>query len=171
MIILANAGLPMLLVVGPALVVALLPIVLIEAGIYRRRIGVPWGRAVCGSLGANLLSTFVGVPLTWAVLLGLQFVTGGDSSGSGVGIHSVTWQAPWLLPYERHLHWMIPTAAIVLCVPFLLASVLVENLFLRRIWQEQASVTILRACWIANGLTYGCLVAFWGVQLILAISR
>jgi hypothetical protein len=168
MVMLANAGVPMLIVVGPVLVLALLPILLVEAGLYWRRVGVPWGRAVLGSLGANAISTLVGVPLTWLALVVLQMTTGGGGN-HGIGIQAVTWQAPWLLPDEDHLHWMIPAAGAVLCLPFFLASVLIEGLFLRQIWKEFDRASVRSACWLVNGLTYGGLVVVWMFLLIVAV--
>lgn len=170
MLTLANTGVPMLFVVGPVLVIALLPIALIEAGLYRWRIGVSWQRAVLGSLGANAISTIVGVPITWFVLVLLQMFTGGGGD-HGVGIQAVTWQAPWLIPHEEHLNWMVRAAGMVLCVPFLLSSVWIEYLCLRKIWKEFEHSKIRRACWLANALTYAGLIAFWGIQLIMSISR
>ena len=44
--------------------------------------------------------------------------------GSAMGMDSpvkllaaVTVQAAWLIPYESHLHWMIPAAATTLLIP------------------------------------------------------
>ncbi len=167
MLTLANTGVPMLIVVGPVLLLALVPIALVEAVLYRSRIGVAWKEAMWGSLVANVLSTVVGVPLTWLALVALQLVTGGGG-GRGVGIQAVTWQAPWLIPYREHLHWMIPAAALVLCIPFLLVSVFVECLFLCRRWKQIEPGKIRLACWLGNGLTYGCLMVFWAVQLTLS---
>lgn len=170
MLTLANTGVPMLFVVGPVLVIALLPIALIEAALYRWRIGVSWQRAVLGSLGANVISTIFGVPITWFVLLLLQIVTGGGGD-RGVGIHTVTLQAPWLIPHQEQIHWRIPAAGMVLCVPFMLSSVWIEYLCLRKIWKEFEHSKIRRACWLANALTYAGLIAFWGIQLMKYIPR
>ena len=170
MFIIANVGVPMLLVVGPILILGLLPIVLIEAGLYRWRLGIGLGKALRGSLGAHLLSTLVGVPLTWVALVILQIATGGGGA-HGVGIQAVTWQAPWLTPYRGHLFWMIPAAGMMLCVPFMVASVIIERNVLYNIWQDVDRANIRITCWLANGTTYGCLIAFWGIQLIRLLSH
>lgn len=175
----ANSGLPMLMFAWPILILALIPIVLIEAGIYRFRLGIPFRRSALGSLGANLLSTLLGVPVTWIALVVVQLVaavvvqmvTDGAGSAQGPGLYAVTWQAPWLYPYENSLHWMIPAAGLVLCVPFLLTSVLIEFLFLRRIWTQTTAQKIHRTCWLANGTTYACIAAFWGSLFIYALSQ
>ncbi len=167
---LANAGVPMLFVVGPVLLLALIPISFVEATMDRWRLGIPWNRAILGSFGANVLSTVVGVPVTWVALVLLQLITGGGG-GQGVGIQAVTWQAPWLKPYEAELHWMIPAAGMVLCVPFFCASVFTEYKFLYRYWRQLEPGRIRRAVWFANTSTYACLVVFWGVRLFLSIPR
>jgi hypothetical protein len=120
--------------------VLFIPVVAIEAWIARKivRLSVKRSVLVLASAGANAVSTLVGIPLVWGilVLIELFFVPRG---GQALGIDSfwhrvvaVTVQAPWLIPYESELHWMIPLAAIVLLVPFFFASVFVERLVFRR---------------------------------------
>ena len=72
----ADIGLPMLFVVWPPLVLLLLPVIAIEASCAHRVLGLDWRRALSVSGRANLISTLLGVPLAWLliVLLGL---TGG----------------------------------------------------------------------------------------------
>ena len=60
----------------------------------------------------------------------MQMTTGG---GSAYGINTsarkllaATWQAPWLVPYETDLYWMLPVASLVLLIPFFFASYFVE---------------------------------------------
>jgi hypothetical protein len=117
----ADAGVPMLFLVMPVFGLSLVPIVLIEAVYLRQRIGISFRSANVTSLAANATSTIVGIPITWLVLVALQLITGG---GGAYGLNSwsrkvaaVTWQAPWLIPYEHDLYWMIPVAGTVLLVP------------------------------------------------------
>jgi len=164
MFTLANIGVPMLLVIGPALVLGLVPIAAAEAGVYRKLVPITFRRAILGSLGANVFSTLLGVPLTWAALAGLQLITGGGSS-SGSDVLAVTWQAPWLMPDPED--WMVPIAAIVLNVPFFVASALSERLVLRRIWKDIDPRSLGRACWRANAYSYAGLTVFWVLLLLL----
>ena len=65
----------------------------------------------------------------WAVLATVQGVLAGDARGLatvGQKIYAVTVQAPWLIPYEEDLGWMIPIALVVLAVPAYLLSALIE---------------------------------------------
>jgi hypothetical protein len=165
MMVLANAGVPMLFVVAPVLVLAIVPVVVVEAALYRWFLRVPFRKAFSGSMGANLLSTLLGVPATWFALVLLQMVTGGGG-WRGSGIQAVTWQAAWLIPHEENLRWMIPAAAMVLHVPFFLASVFTERLVLLRVWKEVDRRALTRACWLANGCSYAGLLVFWGLEFV-----
>lgn len=62
---------------------------------------------------------------------------------------AVTLQAAWLVPYEKHLAWMVP-AAVVLLVPCFALSVFVEDWSLGRRWPDLASEAISAAVPRAN---------------------
>jgi hypothetical protein len=51
---------------------------------------------------------------------------------------AVTWQSPWLIPYEDDLVWMVPAAALCLLVPFFFASVYIEYQVARRVLPTHA---------------------------------
>lgn len=128
---LANMGVPMIAIVYPGMGIMLIPVIVLEVVVLRRRLSAPlWPTAIMTPV-SNLASTAVGVPLTWALLLGLQIFTGGSGTGPSfdtfVGkLLAVTWQAPWMMPYEADMYWMIPAAILFLPVPFFFASWLIE---------------------------------------------
>jgi len=125
-------------------------------------------RAYVASALGNAFSTLVGVPLTWGLLVGVQLVTGG---GGAHGVHTplqklaaVTWQGAWLIPYEDHLHWMIPSACLFLTLPFFLASVWTERIVCTRFLHDQDRRLVRRAVLLANALSYsllGLASLFW----------
>jgi hypothetical protein len=86
---------------------------------------------------------------------------GGTGGGSAHGIATpaekllaVTWQAPWLMPYEGELYWMMPTASLVLLAPFFFASYVIEAHVISR-YECQYPITRLRpAVFRANLLSY-----------------
>jgi hypothetical protein len=126
----ANVGVSMLFVTLGAMVLALLPIIAVETFILSMQLGLPFGTAAKVASIANAVSTLVGIPVTWFLLLLGQLFTGG---GSAYGLDTawkkflaVTWQAPWLIPYDEDLHWMGPSAALSLLVPFFFASWWIE---------------------------------------------
>lgn len=163
--LLANVGVPMLYVYAPVLAVAFVPVVLVESAWLTYRIERLRFRAAIGPVtAANLVSTVIGVPLTWCVLVLIQMSTGGGQA-HGVGVYAVTWQAPWLIPYEEHLDWMIPSAGLVLTIPFCAVSVMVELFVLRRLLRLEQPRGLCLAVWTANLMTYGMIAGVWLVML------
>jgi len=173
--VLANAGLPMIMVAMPVMLYALLPIVLIEAYVLRRSLHVSTGRSLVYAAVSNLVSTLVGIPLTWLILVAFQLLTGG---GGAYGIQTlpqkilaVTWQAPWLIPYEGSMKWMVPSAMLVLLIPFFFASWFCEYWTIRLLGgimvEAVSNKEIKKACLYANAVTYGA-IAVLGVCLILS---
>ena len=168
----ADAGLPMIFVELPFLVVALVPVVLLEALVFRFGLPVSFPRALGGSLVGNLCSTFLGVPMTWLALVFAQLCVGG---GGVWGLQTplrrvaaVTVQAPWLIPYEGEFYWMVPAASLFLMLPFFLVSVVTERNVLSQCWPAVDGRRLTRSVWLANLLSYGALAAYWASQLALA---
>jgi hypothetical protein len=169
--LIADAGVPMLFVTFPRMMAALVPIVLVEAIVYRWYLSKSFPSCCGGSLVANSMSTFAGIPLTWVLLVIMEILCtgGGKAYGLDTPLHrlvAVTLQAPWLVPYEEDLYWMIPVAALSLLVPCLLVSVLVEYFMLRACWiLPKDRVKLLNAVWIANLLSY-CLLGTYCLVLV-----
>ena len=173
--VLANSGLPMIFVQLPYLVLALLPAALVEALVFRALVSLPLARALPGSLVANLCSTCVGVPATWLLLLFADLAVGGGGTWELdtplLRLAAVTVQAPWLVPREGQMYWMIPAASLFLMLPFFLASVVTERFVLERWWPDAAGSRLRRAIWLGNLLSYGALADYWIVRLLLAEPR
>jgi hypothetical protein len=170
----ANAGVPMLGVVWPLAWGAFVPIVLIEAAVGRRLTTMSWQNAIFGSLGANVMSTLFGIPLTWLVLTVAEMVF--TAGGTSYGLQSplavllaVTVQAPWLVPYESELEWMIPAATTFLLPIFGLVSVYVEKRAFAKITGCEKSVA-KKWAWRANLITYGIAIAASLVWLLIRLS-
>lgn len=162
---LANAGIPMIFPAMSMMVVLLVPVVLIEMFVSRKLIKresrkKTWGGVIC----ANLVSTFVGWPIAWVVLVLIQMLTGGGNShglDSTIGILlSVTQQAPWLMPYESELYWMVPIAMGVLLVPFFFVSVYCERFVLRCMWTSEEKRDVKSFSWICHVYSYAFLFLF-----------
>ena len=160
----ANAGVPMIVLVMPALGLSIIPITVIEAFYLGRKLALSFSKAVKTAAIANLVSTLVGVPLAWLVLVFLQMITGGGGAfgfDSTLGkVLSVTLQAAWLIPYESDLHWMIPVAGLVLMVPFFFVSWWSESYVAKTMLKEYPAQKVNVAVRNANILTY-FLLAFW----------
>jgi hypothetical protein len=124
---------------------------------------------------ANLVSTLVGIPVTWGILVFLQLITG---AGAGWGLETplqkvlaVTVQSPWLIPYEGDLDWMVPAAAAVLCVPFFFMSVWCENVVARGLVEKSLRPNVWQWAWLANSLSYGLILLFLGMKLLLILHH
>jgi Na+-translocating ferredoxin:NAD+ oxidoreductase RnfE subunit len=175
-IALANAGVPMIGIVYPGMGILLIPVIVLEFVVLRRRLKSPARRTAVMTTVSNLVSTGVGVPLTWAVLVGLQAVTGGGGPGPSfdtlVGkLLAVTWQAPWMMPYESDLFWMVPVAALVLLVPFFFVSWLIEYELSRLFMRGVDKAVLRRAVLFANLLSYALLAGVAVVGLGIGIYQ
>ena len=158
----ANAGIPMIVLALPSMVVLLAPVILLEVFASRKLITKERPAHLwTGVTLANIVSTFIGWPIAWALLVLLQMFTGGGAAhglDSPIGILlSVTQQAPWLIPYESDLDWMIPVAMGVLLIPFFFVSVYVERLALRVLWKTEDPINIKFFSWKAHLYSYGFL--------------
>ncbi|MEM9167948.1 MAG: hypothetical protein AAGB48_13100 [Planctomycetota bacterium] len=172
---LANAGIPMLMVYGPLMLAALLPVVLVEAGIVKALTGGSYGQWSLRVGLANAASTVVGVPLTWIALVVIQLSIGGGSAHGletfWQRVYAATVQAPWLIPYEDDLGWMIGGAGLTLSLPFFLVSMLIEYWVLSRLTRRNVPEERIgfAAVLICNGVTYGFIAAFWALMLGLGL--
>jgi hypothetical protein len=171
----ADAGVPMLAVLWPASWIAFIPVVVIEAWIARHIFGITWKPALIRTAIANAASTLVGIPLTWGALAGVEIVVTGGGRAYGLEtlpkkLVAVVVQAPWLIPYESDLDWMIPAAAIVLLIPFFFVSVFVERwCFARKNQLDKALVRLWS--WKANLVTYGIMEVMLLCALGYGISK
>jgi len=153
----------MLALIWPASWVLFIPIVLIEAWVARRIIAeIAWKSSLQRTAIANAATTLAGIPLTWGLLVVVEMLltSGGRSYGIATmpeKLIAVIVQAPWLIPYESDLDWMIPAAAIVLLIPFFFTSVFLER-WIFGIKSPIDKTKIKTWSWKANILTYGMIL-------------
>lgn len=170
--ILANAGVPMLFVQMPLLLISLPVVIAVEAALCKRWLGVSWKLAWRSAGLANVLSTVVGFPILWIALVVIQMVVGGGGvpklTEPWFSVYTVTVQAAWLLPFEERLYWMIPTACMVLLVPAFFVTVFIETKVYRATLGETLGrMSVPRATWSMHLVTYGLLLAA-GLCLLLS---
>ncbi len=166
----ANAGVPMIILIMPTLALSIIPIIIIETIYISKKLSLSKkiaGKAVTIS---NVVSTIVGIPLTWILLVAIQIFTGGGSSygmDTALGkIIAVTWQAPWLIPHESQLHWMVPVSGLVLMIPFFFVSWWSEYFITKKILKDIDLKEIKRYVRNANLITYG-LLSLWPIIMLL----
>lgn len=146
---------------------ALIPIIVLEAVMVARSLGVPLRPVLAGTALANLASTVVGVPVLWSLLAAVEGIYFGSALGLSTlwtKLYAVTVQAPWLIPCEGQFYWMIPAALAVLAVPFYVLSVVIETPIIRRIAALPRTTGTRKAVWQAN------LASYAGLGLLIAIA-
>ena len=146
----------------PPMVVLLLPVIVLEVLAAKKQIKNENQKKVwLGVIGANIFSTFIGWPVAWILLVFIQMLTGGGVAhglDSPLGVLlSVTQQAPWLIPYESDLYWMVPVAMAVLLVPFYFVSVYTERFILGKVWPAEERDSVKSFAWKAHLYSYGFL--------------
>ena len=146
---------------------ALIPVIVIEAFVIRKRLVLWYARAFAGAAKANLVSTLVGVPLAWAIMLAVEFATLYPTVLAAEKWHWRLDQSPvlyifyvlgmaWTGP-AAHSAWPIALAATLLLIPTFFVSIRIERPLYRRFYTEQDTVSVDYACWFANLFSYALL--------------
>jgi hypothetical protein len=167
MLLLANAGLPMFILIGPAMILLIIPVILLEWWVSLKMLQNGAKQKLLVISAANIVTTAIGWPLLYIAWIGLAMALGSPGLGSGiVGIHwpgwipdsfiSATLGAPWLMPYEDDLWWMIPTATITFLIPCFFISVWIEGWICKRILRDPQTN---RFAWFSHLASYGLLTA------------
>lgn len=135
--LLADIGIPMISLTFPLMLVLLVPVIAVEGFLYRRWLELAMWQALKCSGVSNLVSTVIGIPVAWGIMVGVEFGTMGLADST----HYIrTWQSPiaeavlfflssaWIAPVEGKTAWLIPSATLALLIPFFFASYLIEYL-------------------------------------------
>jgi hypothetical protein len=185
--LLADAGVPMIFITWPGMVLLLLPIIAAEAVFIIRRTALPRKKVIWATTAANAVSTILGIPLTWGLLffceMGLlealsRTTNIGNSSWNSplAQITGTILSAPWIAPVGESGRWAVPLAALVLLIPFFFVSVWVEQRVMKHFFPLTAAdgtqeadvsdISLRKAVWGANLLSYGFLFAFATTWLV-----
>src|ERR1700684_3140249 len=70
----ADAGVPMIFLTLPTMGILLIPIILVEAFLCKRWLGLTAWEAMKLNAASNLASTLIGVPLAWGIMFGIEFL-------------------------------------------------------------------------------------------------
>jgi hypothetical protein len=120
----ANIGIPMLALIWPVQWLLLIPVVLIEAHLAVRDLGLTRKRALGSVLAGNLVSTVVGIPVVWFLLalLGLFVFRLAFAWLDWSCVDGSFW---WMLPFQAAwlgglcaTRWELFVAFLVLLLPF-----------------------------------------------------
>lgn len=137
-IILFDMGLPMIVPSIFLMALALLPVIFLEAYIVGGHLRLKIKRVLAPVAIANVVSTFIGIPVIWFLLFFVEIVTGGILGSIGAdgpiwrNLFSVSLGAPRIAPGGDNEKWLIFGAMLFLLIPYYLASWWVEYLVVRR---------------------------------------
>lgn len=163
----------MIVIAWPVFWVALIPIILIEylkmKKIFPLMQGLLWKISF-----ANIVSTVVGIPLAWGIMVLIEFIVPG---GTGTFpkldiifryILGVSLQSAWLMPYLGDFYWMIPTAFLFLLIPFFIMSYWIEYGVIYQIIKKCSidKQKVKEAVWKANINSYLFLAFLAALSLV-----
>ena len=163
---LADAGIPMIVVQWPLMFAALIPVIVIEALLIRRWIELSYRDAFFGITIANCLSTLAGFPLAWLVMFALEMGVMLPMALAADKWHWHFFDSPffqiisfpltvaWLGPSEWAGNWLVPLAAALLLIPSFYVSVWLENFVCRKTWPDIDVKIIRRGVYRANLVSY-----------------
>jgi len=161
--ILANAGLPMVMVFLPPAWFALVPIIVIESAWGAWRLKLPVGRALAAQSVANCVSTLIGIPVTWLALVLIEFVLLEGAvrvvPESLLSALTPIVGAAWLGPGAEEKLWMTALAITVLTAAFYLMSVSIEGFIIARFFRDVPRKLIRSWSFKANAISYALLLA------------
>ena len=101
--ILADAGVPLLFLTLPTMFLLLIPIIIVEGLLCKKWLGITTWESMKANAFSNLASTVVGIPVAWAIMLGVEFATA----------EIVEWKFPnqnWNSPIARAVLFLLSSA-------------------------------------------------------------
>lgn len=161
--VLANIGLPMVMVFLPPAWLALIPIIIIESACGIWRFKLPARRAFAAQAIANCVSTLIGIPVAWLVLVLIEWVVLEGAvrvtPEPVLAVLSPIVGAAWLGPGAEEKLWMMALAVATLTVAFYLMSVATEGFIVARFFRDTPRKVIRLWTFQANAISYALLVA------------
>jgi len=162
----ADAGIPMLPVTYPLILLYLVPVIAIETVYIRQHMHSRWLNTIAATAGANTLTMLLGYPMIWILLTALEFHSTEllNQTHSAALVTALT--AAWPTPAYGD-PWAVPIAFLLLLVPAFLLSAFVEGILLSRLHWLRSERSSTRTVWISNVFSYlflaivGCLELWW----------
>jgi tetratricopeptide (TPR) repeat protein len=179
----------MLAIMAVPMLVMIIFIIPFEAVFASRFFMVPRSKGWRISLVANAVSTIVVVPLTWALLTGLEFQInqglyrlypsfltdylhfqpGAYNVLAGTKLFFLAMTFPWLYPtIVSDLYWMLPTAALLLLIPFFFASLWTQYAVASGFLRFEDRKQVMTWAWKSNYASY--LVMAFATCICLGLS-
>jgi len=162
----------MLVLAWPAYILALIPVIALEAYVGVRTLRLDWSRALRISTIGNLWSTLLGIPIVWLVLLAIEMIVGLTASALNA---STAWEYvlfPFMIAWVGGDNvWTVYFAFVLLAVPFCIVSIWIERKVALR-YVPELPVEKVRG-WVrdANIWSYVLLVAIAGIYPVALGNR
>ncbi len=165
----ADAGVPMLPVAYPIILLFLVPVIAIEAVYIRGRLHTSWRNTIVATAGSNAITLLLGYPLLWILWVIPVFVAPDFLDGLRSRALLTVFTAAWPVPGYPDT-WTVPIAFVLLLVPSFLLSAFVEGLLLGRFHWLRSDQPSTGTVWVANALSY-CFLAATGFVLLWCTIR
>ena len=156
----ADAGIPMMPVRYPAILLFLLPVIAIESIYLRAQLGTRCRRTLVAVTGINLCTTALGYPLAWGMYMGLDRMLGFPEHGPAA-VDQMGWLPVWvcakLYPQWLGVHaqiWPVLVLFVVLLFPSFIVSGLVKGWMTHGYDLLQSRGDLRRESWVATRLSY-----------------
>jgi len=165
----ADAGVPMLPVTYPLILLFLVPVIAIEAFYIQRSLRTQWRNTIIATTVTNTLSMLLGYPLIWILLVSLQFQSTDFLNQTHSAVFIMILTAAWPTP-GYGADWEILAAFVILLIPAFLLSAFVEGILLSRFRWLRSDRRSTHTVWVANVLSYcflaiaGCIVLWWKIK-------
>jgi hypothetical protein len=153
----ANAGIPMIGLIIPWFGISIIPVIIIEGYVIKKIAALGTAVSMKISTVANLITTILGIPITWVLLVLIQFSLGEYylfENETYQNIHEIILNAAWLNPGA--LDSDLAVAGMIMLLPFFLVSYSIEYFIVKRFFAGVGTSKIVakKAAFITNLITY-----------------
>jgi hypothetical protein len=171
--LLADVGLPMIFVTYPLMLLALVPVILVEVWVATPKLQGTFGRPAWAIGVANVVSTIIGVPIAWAAMFGVELLAdrlGFFNNGQRLSLADVILGSAWTGPPDNSHDWIIPLAAMILLIPTFFVSWYLEAIIVEKMVEPEWPV-VRNAMFKANLASYALLFACGCAWLIFCVAK
>lgn len=172
----ADAGVPIIFLSYPLMIIALLPIIIIESYVFLKNIKTSFKESILSIVVGNIVSALVGLPLAWGMLLILEKITTDFACGPGFNtikdsIITTIIESAWICPWDDQLYWLIPTAVIINLIIAFFISIFIE-FYIGRLFLKKLNKKLLwKATLLSNISSYIMVIVFCIGYLIYSIIK
>jgi len=151
----ANAGIPMIMMEYPILILALLPVIIIESISISNILNIEHSKTIKPIIVANLVSTLLGYPLTWGLRFLFLLLLESKLHSKLVFILLISFGPAWIGSSKDKF---LPVYIMLAMIPAFLFSVFIEYFILKRFFKNINKDKILKSTWIINIYSYGFII-------------